>query len=370
VSLPEIFSGSDRIEFLQRFGRPVRLGSLEELKGSDGERIRGAIRQGDARAARTRLQLLQPTHAALVTTYLEWAYALRSHTAARSGAAKESALAERSARSWEEGLRASGHAFREEAVGCVRGLLDPGKVGPATVEAFRKSPENPWAATLNKTPGDEIASLHQDLGAGAAEAAVRHFDAYLAAMRDRHDLIGRFVALYSTALAGELGQTAAVGLAQESLESCAMLAGMWGFVGQAKPEEITLMMAEHLRAHFSGGGRDGSVEIVEEPDRFRLIFAPCGTGGVLRDPVVPGLTPLPDATPETWNRAGQVPAYCAHCAKNELTSIRRLGFPAWVTEFDPDPRKPCGWTVYKDPKLIPDRYYERLGLPVPRREKS
>jgi hypothetical protein len=85
---------------------------------------------------------------------------------------------------------------------------------------------------------------------------------------------------------------------------------------------------------------------------------------------VPGLSPLPDASPETWNRAGQVPAYCAHCAKNEITSIRRFGFPAWVTEFDPDPRKPCGWTVYKDPKLIPARYYERLGLPVPRREKS
>jgi hypothetical protein len=32
-----------------------------------------------------------------------------------------------------------------------------------------------------------------------------------------------------------------------------------------------------------------------------------------------------------------------------------------VTEFDPDPEKPCGWTVYKDPALIPERYFTRLG---------
>jgi hypothetical protein len=162
-----------------------------------------------------------------------------------------------------------------------------------------------------------------------------------------------------------VGQKAALDLAQESLESCPLLAGLWGFVGQAKPEDLVLLMAEHLRAHFSGAGRNGAVEIIEEPDRYRLVFAPCGTGGVLRNPAVAGLTPLPEAMPETWNRTGQVPAYCAHCAKNEITSIRLLGHPAWVTEFDPDPRKPCGWTIYKDPKLIPARFYERLGLQPP-----
>ena len=364
MSAPEIFAGSDRIQFLPSFGRPVRLGSLEELRVSDAERVRSALRQRDAANARTRLQLLQPMHAALVTTYLEWAYAMRALNAARSTAEKERDVAQRSARSWEEGLGTSRHPFREEAVDVVRGLLDPGKVGPGTVEAFRKSSENPWAATLNKAPADELSGLSQCLDRGAVDEALRHFDAYLAAVRDRHDLIGRYVALYSTHLAGDVGQRAAVDLAQESLETCALLAGMWGFVAQAKPEELALMLAEHLRAHFSGRGRDGSVEIVEEPDRFRLIFAPCGTGGVLRDPAVPGLSPLPDATPETWQRAGQVPAYCAHCAKNEITSIRRFGHPAWVTEFDPDPRKPCGWTVYKDPKLIPARFYERLGLPL------
>jgi hypothetical protein len=85
----------------------------------------------------------------------------------------------------------------------------------------------------------------------------------------------------------------------------------------------------------------------------------------MRQRQVPGLKPLPEASPETWHRAGQVPSYCAHCALNELTSIALVGYPLWVTEFDPDPRKPCGWTIYKEPKRIPARYYTRLGLTKP-----
>ena len=57
-----------------------------------------------------------------------------------------------------------------------------------------------------------------------------------------------------------------------------------------------------------------------------------------------------------------MPAYCAHCALNELESVKRFGHPLWVTEFDPDASKPCGWTVYKDPQAIPQRYFERLGV--------
>jgi hypothetical protein len=121
------------------------------------------------------------------------------------------------------------------------------------------------------------------------------------------------------------------------------------------------VLAEHLRGHFSGPGREGAVTIVEEADRYRLVFEPCGTGGAMRRRKVAALTNFRVASVATWQRTNEVPTYCAHCALNEVTSIRRLGYPAWVTEFDPDPEKPCGWTVYKDPALIPERYFTRLG---------
>ncbi len=98
MSPPEVFGGSDRVDFLASFGRPVRLGSLQELVVSDAERVRSALRQRDAADARTRLQLLQPMHAGLVTTYLEWAYALRAFTASRGTAEKERSVAQRCAR--------------------------------------------------------------------------------------------------------------------------------------------------------------------------------------------------------------------------------------------------------------------------------
>jgi hypothetical protein len=62
----------------------------------------------------------------------------------------------------------------------------------------------------------------------------------------------------------------------------------------------------------------------------------------------------------TWGR-GDVPVYCAHCAQNERYTCELLGYPGWVTEFDPDAAKPCGWVVYKDPRSIPLHYFERLG---------
>ena len=106
--------------------------------------------------------------------------------------------------------------------------------------------------------------------------------------------------------------------------------------------------------------------MIEEADRFRLVVDPCGSGGAMRrDPAVrptPAFGLLRSPSPTTWMRADGVPAYCGHCAQNEIESVRRLGYPAWVAEFDPDPDKPCCWTIYKDPLDIPEIYFERIGV--------
>jgi hypothetical protein len=131
-------------------------------------------------------------------------------------------------------------------------------------------------------------------------------------------------------------------------------------------EETAAFLADHLRGHFSGAAREGAVTIVEEPDRYRLIFDPCGSGGAMRRGAISGVAdaaqPFPNPSAQTWGKQGQVAGYCTHCAINELESMRRLGYPILVTEFEPDPQKPCGWTVYKNPDLIPEKYFTRLGF--------
>jgi hypothetical protein len=137
-------------------------------------------------------------------------------------------------------------------------------------------------------------------------------------------------------------------------------------IGRLSPDERAAFLAEHLRGHHSGEGRKGAVQIIEEPDRYRLIFDACGSGGAMRRKAatspMPGLENYPDASAATWGLAGKVPAFCAHCAQNEIEMIRRYGYPAWVVNFDPDPMKPCGWTVYKNPDLIPEQYFDRVGM--------
>lgn len=327
-----IFRGPERLETLPALGRPTRLGALSELGVSDAARVRAALAAGDATTAQAYLELLHAIYEGLNATYLEWIAAAVAGTPGPPPTA--GALAR-----WKAGLPDT------DAVSVLAGIferLDHGTIGDLGVLTARLL--------------DEPRRLK------AAVAGVDALDRYLAAFRERHDLLGRYVAAYAEELASALGQAAALDVVQKGLESRAALEGLWRFVEAAKPEDVVVLMAEHLRAHFSGPGREGQVTLVEEPDRWRMVFSPCGTGGVLRQGGGPGASPLPAAGPETWGRAGEVPAYCAHCALNEIHSIRRMGYPAWVTEFDPDPSRPCGWTVYKDPKAVPARYYERLGL--------
>jgi hypothetical protein len=166
------------------------------------------------------------------------------------------------------------------------------------------------------------------------------------------------------AISRNFGQKMAEEVLHESFTTGLHYEGLWALVMKMSSAEVASFLAEHVRAHFSGLGRDGVVRIVEEEDRFRLIFDPCGSGQAmrLREVALTGKSQaLPQSSPYTWGLEGKVPAYCSHCAVNEFEGLRRLGFPVFVVEFDPDPNKPCGWTIYKDPNLIPEHYFKRLG---------
>ena len=85
---------------------------------------------------------------------------------------------------------------------------------------------------------------------------------------------------------------------------------------------------EGLRGHLMGPGRQGDIEVTEEPDRYKLTLAPCGSGGVARERVESGAETRPElfgfskkAHPWTWGKE-RVCYYCAHCTMvNEVMAI-------------------------------------------------
>ncbi len=355
------FSGEDRVEHAEAFGRPLRMGRAVADGVSDVARMRQLFSQSDTSQASALGSILHTLNGAVVSTFLEWSYALPHVFAESCGEAVEREVSERAYKQWVGGC--SRHAA--EAAEILSSLLAPAVLTSSAIAAFRENAKlgSETAATqLLHRPSLLFVALETQLREAECRAAAATFEEYVQEIRERHDLCAEYVSIYTSRVAERVGQDTAVEIMQEGLESCALLGAMWDAVRVLDSAALAAMLAEHLRTHFSGPNREGAVRIVEEPECYRLIFAPCGTGGAMRQRSVDGLAILAEATPTTWNLAKQVPSYCTHCACNELTSLKRLGSIAWVTEFDPDPEKPCGWTVYKDRSKVPARYLRRLGV--------
>lgn len=128
---------------------------------------------------------------------------------------------------------------------------------------------------------------------------------------------------------------------------------------------------------MSGPDREGDVKVWEEEDRWVLRFDPCGSGGRMfrRDPEAKSAPEEPPHGVTTarydwaWNEEG-VCYYCVHCCQlQERVPIERLGYPLRVVEpplWPPSKgRRHCTWSIYKDPSLVPDEAYGRVGAPPP-----
>ncbi len=126
-----------------------------------------------------------------------------------------------------------------------------------------------------------------------------------------------------------------------------------------------------MRAHRSGPGELGEIEILEESDRYVISFNPCGSGGRMRrgggidstpsrlgPPFNFGVTGKP--YPWSWEKKGFL-NYCLHCCIwSELLPIEWIGYPIRITDYNPNHEKPCRFLFYKFSDLIPEFYYERI----------
>jgi hypothetical protein len=135
-------------------------------------------------------------------------------------------------------------------------------------------------------------------------------------------------------------------------------------------QERLQLSCEGMRSHFGGPARDGEFTVVDEGDRYRMDFAHCGTGGMLRygDPET-GEGPWPttgtNRTPQpyTWGKTG-VPWYCTHCNLYlEHWPAEDYGYPLRPVLYDDDAANPLStsWFVYKETQHARDEDYERIG---------
>lgn len=228
VGMP--LTGPDRLEFVPALGRPMRMGSPEELLVSDADRVRQALARRDLEMLQNYWGYISFGHQIMLSIAHEWAVGWRE---------------------WAGPQAAAGLAVFEET-------LDASDTAdPLAVPVSEPDRVIPAAA------------------AGDWETASAEFELAFARSRHTHDMLFRF----SWAIMGVLPDESVQAGLTHVLTSCSFYEASWAQGQQLTPVQMAVYLAEHLRLHFSGPDREGSVQIIEEEDCFRLVVDPCGSGG-------------------------------------------------------------------------------------------
>lgn len=133
--------------------------------------------------------------------------------------------------------------------------------------------------------------------------------------------------------------------------------------GQAGPEDFPFEDFLRNRAGLWEMAHD-NLQIWEE-DEEKIVFTldPCNSGGYLvREQPEPVVT---TSEPHTWcyGKKG-FQCYCLNCTTMwEFGWYEWFGWPLFIMDVpEVGSKGKCVMTMYKDPKAIPDSYYEKRGL--------
>ena len=347
-------TGENRLEVPSELGRPFRVGSPMELARSNAEVIRKTIKDRKSEEAKHWIEYLYSGDMVMLRVYAEWCVLWHEFSLRRFGSASADLLQQQALELWNSHTNTAHN--KSEAKMTTYFLLSTLRSDSGSARCIEQLSEG-----VCRFPEELNQMLMENLLSGCGPETEDLFENYFRCVRDRHDLLAKYCWSFPTAICKIHGQKIAEEGLAGSFGAMSVQDAMWNLFASLSPALRSAFLAEHLRFHFSGIKREGSVTIIEEEDRYRLVFDPCGSGGAMRREGLGELTIFANASPLTWGRKGEVPAYCAHCAFNELTSVKRVGYPLWVTEFDPDANRPCGWTVFKDPGRIPQSYFSRLS---------
>jgi len=360
------FSGDERLAVFGPMNKPMRMGNPKSLLVSDSTRFLEKIEGEDYDTAKDYLDLFKSAAEGMVALSTQWCL---------SCTVTLNTITDDSLNILLEGhntFKKNTQDLRKENIGQnvaehFDSIMDPQILTYSNVkgvqEAINKG-EMEWISKFNEISTKYFTETVSHIKSKNKEAVVDSFHQYRSATLILHDLIFEYVSAIADTCGHRTDDKTAKQLIQKSFGEMPAIEGIWQAIKDWAPEEVAAWLSEHLRDHFSGPNRDGSVRIEEDDQKISLYFEPCGSGGAIRGRhEKKGTTPykFKNPCPQTWNKTNEVPAYCSHCAVNELASMKHVGYPMWVTEFNADSTKPCGWTIYKRKEDIPAHYYHRLG---------
>lgn len=222
--------------------------------------------------------------------------------------------------------------------------------------------------------------LRDAVKAGDRETALKLIDYVQIEGKGLHDLYCDWTYALLTWIADNYGEEKLLEVFRYSKEKTS-LAFYDQLKGLKTVKQLVQWFAEQVRAHRSGPGERGNIEVREEEDKYVIASDPCGSGGRMRrqgelDKTPPRTGPpfnfgkTKKEYPWSWFRK-DVPYYCLHCSIwHEMMPIEEKGAPTKVTEYNPDPNAPCKFYFYKKPELFPEKYYERVGLRKPPKKRA
>lgn len=219
---------------------------------------------------------------------------------------------------------------------------------------------------LGRTFHQDALEKAENLDREAAGLALEHVRRTFRLLNDE---TVRFIQDILTALADEYGEDEPVKALRGPYE--VIWRERYGSWEQLTALEKLQLSCEGMRTHFGGRQRRGEFTVIEEHDRYRMVFGPCGTGGVLRHGDPESGAPAWDShgqntipKPYSWDRTG-VPWYCMHCSLYlEHWPAEDYGYPLrpvlWIEE--PDREETTEWFVYKDRYRPRPDDFARAGL--------
>lgn len=341
------------LKFNETVGRVMRKEPWRELTVSTYRRIQDAIRDGLYAEAADYVQYFNDEALVCKRLYDQW---------------------------YAETLRYLGHkGMREEEIpGVVAGILK--RVAPAGKTSWDRDAE--WQQYVARK--DALVSSLRSSSGGDSERFLEELRVVKEAWRVSHDVdVDMFLGLFDIVIDrfGEpaIGEMWEKHLIRDWFEKRYARFDVSKHAWRNSFELLVELSFEAMHGHLCGPKREGDVEYREYEDRVELEFDPCGSGGrAYRGEPLDGTGPRMEAPYRfkaiqgaydfTWNKKG-ICTYCAHCcALTEKLPAVTFGYPVRVIDPPSYPREAnakCRYTIYKDPRSIPEHVYRRLGLVKP-----